>query len=60
MPADKRVYLSDHVIELFSVEINSAESFLHRGQHPTLAVQSAGHALHVYVNGRLSGANALL
>lgn len=60
MPADKRVYLSDHVIELFSVEINSAESFLHQGQHLTLTVQSAGHALHVYINGRLSGANALL
>ncbi|TMX05303.1 hypothetical protein EJD97_025148 [Solanum chilense] len=47
--------MSDYLWYTTSVEINSAESFLHRGQHLTLAVQSAGHALHVYVNGRLSG-----
>lgn len=56
-PADKRVYSFDHIIELFSVEISSAESFLHQGQHLTLTVQSAGHALHVFINGQLSGAN---
>ncbi|WMV13106.1 hypothetical protein MTR67_006491 [Solanum verrucosum] len=47
--------MSDYLWYTTSVEINSAESFLHQGQHLTLTVQSAGHALHVYINGRLSG-----
>ncbi|KAK4378316.1 hypothetical protein RND71_000178 [Anisodus tanguticus] len=46
---------SDYLWYTTIVEINSTESFLHRGQPLTLTVQSAGHALHVYINGRLSG-----
>ncbi|XP_010254673.1 PREDICTED: beta-galactosidase 3-like [Nelumbo nucifera] len=46
---------SDYLWYITSVEISSSESFLRGGQNPTLIVQSAGHALHVYVNGQLSG-----
>ncbi|GAB4839432.1 Beta-galactosidase 3 [Ancistrocladus abbreviatus] len=45
---------SDYLWYMTNVEISSAESFL-RGRAPTLTVQSAGHALHVFINGRLSG-----
>jgi hypothetical protein len=38
-----------------SVDISSSESFLHQGQHPTLSVKSTGHAMHVFINGHLSG-----
>ena len=38
-----------------SVDISPSESFLHQGQHPTLTVQSSGHAMHMFINGRLSG-----
>lgn len=38
-----------------SVDIGSSESFLHGGELPTLTVQSAGHALLVFINGHLSG-----
>lgn len=38
-----------------SVDIGSSESFLHGGELPTLIVQSTGHAVHVFVNGQLSG-----
>ncbi|RAL46541.1 hypothetical protein DM860_004820 [Cuscuta australis] len=46
---------SDYLWYQTSVEIGSSESFLHRGQLPTLIVQSTGHALHVFINGQLSG-----
>lgn len=39
----------------YSVEIGSSESFLHGEELPTLIVHSKGHALHVYINGQLSG-----
>ncbi|KAG6603934.1 Beta-galactosidase 3, partial [Cucurbita argyrosperma subsp. sororia] len=39
----------------FSVDIGSTESCLHGGELPTLIVQSSGHAVHVFINGRLSG-----
>lgn len=38
-----------------SVDIEPSESFVHGGELPTLIVQSSGHALHVFVNGQLSG-----
>lgn len=42
-------------MDVFSVEISPSESFLHRGGHLTLNVNSEGHALHVFINGHLSG-----
>ncbi|KAI3461948.1 hypothetical protein Pfo_018611 [Paulownia fortunei] len=46
---------SDYLWYTTSVDIGSSESFLHGGELPTLIVQSTGHALHVFVNGQLSG-----
>ncbi|KAL0378303.1 UNVERIFIED_CONTAM: Beta-galactosidase 3 [Sesamum radiatum] len=45
---------SDYLWYTTSVDISPSESFL-RGDLPTLIVQSSGHALHVFVNGELSG-----
>lgn len=47
------------------MDIKSSESFLHGGKWPTLTVDSAGHAVHVFVNGHFYGkkhsfANSLL
>lgn len=38
-----------------SVRIDAYEGFLDTGKYPVLTVLSAGHALHVFVNGLLSG-----
>ncbi|KAL8141206.1 hypothetical protein V2J09_007227 [Rumex salicifolius] len=46
---------SDYLWYMTSVEISPSESFLHGGEAPTLHVDSAGHALHVFINGKLSG-----
>nr|GMD84406.1 beta-galactosidase 3-like [Ipomoea batatas] len=46
---------SDYLWYSTSVEISPSESFLHGGRHPILTVQSAGHALHVFINGQFSG-----
>ncbi|KAK0576168.1 hypothetical protein LWI29_013142 [Acer saccharum] len=46
---------SDYLWYMTSVDISSSESFLQGGQKPTLSVESAGHALHVFINGQLSG-----
>ncbi|CAL5399701.1 unnamed protein product [Camellia sinensis] len=46
---------SDYLWYMTSVEISPSESFLHSGQHLTLTVQSAGDALHVFIDGQLSG-----
>ncbi|OMO75251.1 Glycoside hydrolase, family 35 [Corchorus olitorius] len=43
---------SDYLWYTTSVDINPSEL---RGQKPTLNVNSAGHALHVFVNGEFSG-----
>jgi len=40
---------------LLSITIGSGETFLKTGDSPLLTVMSAGHALHVFVNGQLSG-----
>ena len=37
------------------VHIKPDEQFLKTGQYPVLTVMSAGHALHVFINGQLSG-----
>ncbi|KAK6128023.1 hypothetical protein DH2020_038226 [Rehmannia glutinosa] len=37
------------------VKIDSREGFLRGGKWPVLTVLSAGHALHVFINGQLSG-----
>ncbi|OMO87499.1 Glycoside hydrolase, family 35 [Corchorus capsularis] len=44
---------SDYLWYTTSVDINPSE--LRGGQKPTLNVNSAGHALHVFVNGEFSG-----
>ncbi|CAL9084947.1 unnamed protein product [Musa textilis] len=46
---------SDYLWYITSVDISSAEEFLKGGKLPVLTVQSAGHALHIFVNGQLSG-----
>ncbi|KAH7566338.1 hypothetical protein JRO89_XS08G0140000 [Xanthoceras sorbifolium] len=46
---------SDYLWYITSVDIGSSESFLHGGELPTLIVQSSGHAVHIFVNGQLSG-----
>ncbi|KAL4295477.1 hypothetical protein GQ457_12G030950 [Hibiscus cannabinus] len=46
---------SDYLWYTASVDISPSESFLRGGQKPTLNVDSAGHALHVYINGQFSG-----
>ncbi|KAM7516183.1 hypothetical protein LguiA_005766 [Lonicera macranthoides] len=46
---------SDYLWYITSVDISSSESFLHGGELPSLMVQSTGHALHVFINGQLSG-----
>ncbi|KAK2971493.1 hypothetical protein RJ640_020899 [Escallonia rubra] len=46
---------SDYLWYITSVDIGSSESFLRGGQNPTLTVKSKGHAVHVFINGQLSG-----
>ncbi|XP_043709682.1 beta-galactosidase 3-like [Telopea speciosissima] len=46
---------SDYLWYITSVEVGSQESFLRGGNYPTLTVQSTGHALHVFINGQISG-----
>ncbi|PIN14033.1 Beta-galactosidase [Handroanthus impetiginosus] len=46
---------SDYLWYMTSVEISPTESFLHGGRHPILSVNSAGHVLHVFINGQFSG-----
>ncbi|KAG8367243.1 hypothetical protein BUALT_Bualt16G0052300 [Buddleja alternifolia] len=55
----EQVYLtgdsSDYLWYLTQVNIGPNEGFLKSGKLPLLTVMSAGHALHVFVNGKLSG-----
>ncbi|XP_022769082.1 beta-galactosidase 5-like [Durio zibethinus] len=46
---------SDYLWYTTSVDISPSESFLRGAQKPTLNVDSAGHALHVFINGQFSG-----
>jgi hypothetical protein len=46
---------SDYLWYLTDVNISPNEGFIKNGQSPTLTINSAGHVLHVFVNGQLSG-----
>ncbi|CAH9143394.1 unnamed protein product [Cuscuta epithymum] len=46
---------SDYLWYMTDVKIASDEEFLKDGKYPTLTVGSAGHVLHVFVNGQSSG-----
>ncbi|CAL0327012.1 unnamed protein product [Lupinus luteus] len=46
---------SDYLWYITSVDISSSESFLRGGHRPSITVLSAGHAVHVFVNGEFSG-----
>ncbi|KAG4141356.1 hypothetical protein ERO13_D06G071100v2 [Gossypium hirsutum] len=46
---------TDYLWYMTDVQIDSDEGFLRSGQHPLLTIWSAGHALHVFINGQLSG-----
>ncbi|XP_058206620.1 beta-galactosidase [Rhododendron vialii] len=46
---------SDYLWYLTNVNIQPDEGFLSNGQYPVLTVMSAGHALQVFINGKLSG-----
>ncbi|EEF49462.1 beta-galactosidase, putative [Ricinus communis] len=46
---------SDYLWYTTGVHISSSETFLDGGQPPILKVISAGHGIHVFVNGQLSG-----
>ncbi|XP_065867810.1 beta-galactosidase 3-like [Euphorbia lathyris] len=47
--------VTDYLWYSTGVHINSSESFLQKGTYPTLTVKSAGHAMHVFINGQLTG-----
>ncbi|KAG9143293.1 hypothetical protein Leryth_010216 [Lithospermum erythrorhizon] len=47
--------VSDYLWYSTEVRIGANEWFLRGGKWPTLTVMSAGHALHVFINGQLSG-----
>lgn len=42
-------------IYIISVAISADEKFLKTGEDPLLSIDSAGHALSVFVNGQLAG-----
>ncbi|KAF8406894.1 hypothetical protein HHK36_006015 [Tetracentron sinense] len=46
---------SDYLWYSTDVMIDPDEGFLRNGRYPVLTVLSAGHALHVFINGQLSG-----
>lgn len=46
---------TDYLWYMTEVHIKPDEGFLKTGQYPVLTVMSAGHALHVFINGQLSG-----
>ncbi|KAL9682838.1 hypothetical protein QQ045_014648 [Rhodiola kirilowii] len=46
---------SDYLWYITRVDVSRSESFLHSGELPTLLVQSHGHAVHIFVNGKHSG-----
>ncbi|GMQ08367.1 hypothetical protein CsSME_00052118 [Camellia sinensis var. sinensis] len=47
--------MSDYLWYMTDVKIDPYEGFLKSGNYPVLTVLSAGHALHVFINGQLSG-----
>ncbi|EEF48063.1 beta-galactosidase [Ricinus communis] len=46
---------TDYLWYMTDVTINSNEGFLRSGKNPFLTVASAGHVLHVFINGHLAG-----
>ncbi|KAI3684908.1 hypothetical protein L6452_34137 [Arctium lappa] len=46
---------SDYLWYSTSIDVNPSETFLREGRKPTLVVQSKGHGVHAFVNGRHSG-----
>ncbi|XP_068344758.1 beta-galactosidase 3-like [Pyrus communis] len=46
---------TDYLWYITSVDIGSSESFLRGGELPSLIVQSTGHAVHIFINGQLTG-----
>ncbi|KAG9134791.1 hypothetical protein Leryth_001122 [Lithospermum erythrorhizon] len=46
---------SDYLWYMTEINIAPGEGFLKNGQSPLLTVMSAGHTLHVFINGQLSG-----
>ncbi|CAA3010880.1 beta-galactosidase-like [Olea europaea subsp. europaea] len=47
--------MTDYLWYSTDVKIDPREGFLRGGKWPVLTVYSAGHALHVFINGQLSG-----
>lgn len=47
--------VTDYLWYSTDVVIDSSEGFLRSGKYPVLTILSAGHALHVFVNGELAG-----
>ncbi|KAK2653720.1 hypothetical protein Ddye_013576 [Dipteronia dyeriana] len=47
--------VTDYLWYSTAVKIDPSEGFLRTGNYPVLTILSAGHALHVFVNGQLSG-----
>ncbi|XP_047340733.1 beta-galactosidase-like [Impatiens glandulifera] len=47
--------VSDYLWYMTDVKIDANEEFLRSGKYPVLQASSAGHALHVFINGQLSG-----
>ncbi|XP_077212588.1 beta-galactosidase-like isoform X1 [Tasmannia lanceolata] len=47
--------VTDYLWYMTAVTIGPDEEFLKNGNYPVLSVLSAGHALHVFINGELSG-----
>ncbi|KAK9947950.1 hypothetical protein M0R45_003545 [Rubus argutus] len=46
---------TDYLWYMTDITIGPNEEFLKNGSYPLLTIDSAGHALHVFVNGQLSG-----
>ncbi|XP_022844468.1 beta-galactosidase-like [Olea europaea var. sylvestris] len=46
---------TDYLWYTTDVKIDDSEEFLRGGELPVLTVLSAGHALHIFINGQLSG-----
>ncbi|XP_064993790.1 beta-galactosidase-like [Musa acuminata AAA Group] len=46
---------TDYLWYTTSIDIDRNENFLKNGQNPVLTVMSAGHAMHVFINGQKAG-----
>ncbi|KAI5320201.1 PREDICTED: beta-galactosidase [Prunus dulcis] len=46
---------TDYLWYMTDITISPDEGFIKRGESPLLTIYSAGHALHVFINGQLSG-----